>query len=144
MDEKTKEICVLGGLYFAISYIIDLVDGFANNLSMIFDSLFVILFFMILFGKKIAFLQKFISKFPKLAVYLYYIVIVGYILFVFDLLVLGPTEFISLSEVVQKYIAWGVAAINIIGVLLALILATYSVFYKKKRNIIFLLKRKAF
>jgi len=132
MNEKTKEICVLGGLYFAISYIIDLVDGFANNLSMIFDILFVILFFMILFGKKFAFLQKFINKFPKFSVYLYYIGFIGYILLVFNLLVLGPTEFISLSEVVQKYIAWSVATINIVGVLLALILATRNVFFKKK------------
>ncbi|MBQ9271479.1 MAG: hypothetical protein IJ218_04360 [Alphaproteobacteria bacterium] len=132
MNEKTKEICVLGGLCFAISYIIDLVDGFANNLSMIFDILFVILFFMILFGKKFAFLQKFINKFPKLSVYLYYVGFVGYILFVFDLLVLGPTEFISLSDAVQKYIAWSVATINIVGVLLALILATRNVFFKKK------------
>ncbi len=130
MNEKTKEICILGGLYFVIGYIIDLVDGFASNLSMIFDILFVILFFMILFGKKIALLQKFINKFPKLSVYLYYIGLVGYILFVFDLLVLGPTEFISLSEVVQKYIAWGVAAVNIVGVLSALILATRNVFSK--------------
>ena len=130
MNEKTKEICILGGLYFVIGYIIDLVDGFASNLSMIFDILFVILFFMILFGKKIALLQKFINKFPKLSVYLYYIGFVGYILFVFDLLVLGPTEFIYLSEVVQKYIAWGVAAVNIVGVLSALILATRNVFSK--------------
>ena len=130
MNEKTKEICILGGLYFVIGYIIDLVDGFASNLSMIFDILFVILFFMILFGKKIALLQKFINKFPKLSVYLYYVGFVGYILFVFDLLVLGPTEFISLSEVVQKYIAWGVAAVNIVGVLSALILATRNVFSK--------------
>ena len=28
MNEKTKEICVLGGLYFVIGYIIDLVGGF--------------------------------------------------------------------------------------------------------------------
>lgn len=132
MNEKTKEICVLGGLYFVIGYIIDLVDGFASNLSTISFILFVILFFMILFGKKFAFLQKFISKFPKLSVYLYHIGLVGYILFVFDLLVLGPTEFISLSEVVQKYIVWGVAIVNIIGVLLALILATHNVFFKKK------------
>ena len=132
MNEKTKEICVLGGLYFAIGYIIDLVDDFANNLSMISDILFVIIFFMILFGKKFAFLQKFINKFPKLSVYLYYIGFVGYILFVFDLLVLVPTEFISLSEVAQKYIAWSVATINIVGVLLALILATRNVFLRKK------------
>lgn len=132
MNEKTKEICVLGGLYFVIGYIIDLVNGFASNLSMIFDILFVILFFMILFGKKFAFLQKFINKFPKLSVYLCYVGFVGYILFVFDLLVLGPTEFISLSDAVQKYIAWGVATINIVGVLLALILATRNVFFKKK------------
>ena len=132
MNEKTKEICVLGGLYFVIGYIIDLVGGFASNLSTIFDILFVILFFMILFGKKFAFLQKFINKFPKLSVYLYHIGLVGSILFVFDLLVLGPTEFISLSEVVQKYIVWGVAIVNIIGVLLALILATHNVFFKKK------------
>lgn len=132
MNEKAKEICVLGGLYFVIGYIIDLVDDFASNLSMIFDILFVILFFMILFGKKNVFLQKFINKFPKLSVYLYYVGFVGYILFVFDLLVLGPTEFISLSDTVQKYIAWGVATINIVGVLLALILATRNVFFKKK------------
>lgn len=132
MNEKTKEICVLGGLYFVIGYIIDLVNGFESNLSMIFDIFFVILFFMILFGKKFAFLQKFINKFPKLSVYLYYIGFVGYILFIFDLLVLGPTEFISLSEVVQKYIAWSVATINIVGVLLALILATRNVFLRKK------------
>ena len=132
MNEKTKEICVLGGLYFVIGYIIDLVSGFTSNLSMIFDILFVIFFFMILFGKKIAFLQKFINKFPKLSVYLYYLGFVGYILFVFDLLVLGPTEFISLNEVVQKYIVWGVAIVNIIGVLLALILATRNVFLRKK------------
>ena len=87
---------------------------------------------MILFGKKIAFLPKFINKFPKSAVYLYYIGFSGYILFVFDLLVLGPTEFISLSEVVQKYIAWGVATVNIVGVLSAQILATYSVFFNSK------------
>ena len=115
-----------------IGYIIDLVNGFASNLSMISFILFVILFFMILFGKKFAFLQKFINKFPKLSVYLYYIGFVGYILFIFDLLVLGPTEFISLSEVVQKYIAWSVATINIGGVLLALILATRNVFLRKK------------
>ncbi len=36
MNEKTKEICVLGGLYFVIGYIIDLVGGFASNLSTIF------------------------------------------------------------------------------------------------------------
>lgn len=132
MNEKTKEICILGGLYFVIGYIIDLVNGFASNLSMISFILFVILFFMILFGKKFAFLQKFINKFPKLSVYLYYIGFVGYILFIFDLLVLGPTEFISLSEVVQKYIAWSVATINIVGVLLALILATRNVFLRKK------------
>ena len=132
MNEKTKEICVLGGLYFVIGYIIDLVNGFASNLSMIFFILFVILFFMILFGKKFAFLHKFINKFPKFSVYLYYIGFIGYILLVFNLLVLGPTEFISLSEVMQKYIAWGVATINIIGVLLALILATRNVFFKKK------------
>ena len=132
MNEKTKEICILGGLYFVIGYIIDLVNGFESNLSKISFILFVILFFMILFGKKIAFLQKFINKFPKLSVYLYYIGFVGYILFIFDLLVLGPTEFISLSEVVQKYIAWGVATINIVGVLLALILATRNVFLRKK------------
>lgn len=47
MNEKTKEICVLGGLYFVIGYIIDLVGGFAGNLSTIFFILFVILFFMI-------------------------------------------------------------------------------------------------
>lgn len=132
MNEKTKEICVLGGLYFVIGYIIDLVGGFASNLSTIFFILFVILFFMILFGKKVAFLQKFTDKFPKFSVYLYYIGFIGYILLVFNLLVLGPTEFISLSEVMQKYIAWGVATINIIGVLLALILATRNVFFKKK------------
>lgn len=132
MNEKTKEICVLGGLYFVIGYIIDLVNGFASNLSKISFILFVILFFMILFGKKFAFLQKFINKFPKLSVYLYYIGFVGYILFIFDLLVLGPTEFISLSEVAQKYIAWSVATINIVGVLLALILATRNVFLRKK------------
>ena len=132
MNEKTKEICVLGGLYFVIGYIIDLVSGTASNLSMIFDIIFAILFFMILFGKKNSLLQEIINKFPKLSVYLYYIGFVGYILFVFDLLVLGPTEFISLSEVMQKYIAWGVATINIIGVLLALILATRNVFFKKK------------
>ena len=68
MNEKTKEICVLGGLYFVIGYIIDLVNGFASNLSKISFILFVILFFMILFGKKFAFLQKFINKFPKLSV----------------------------------------------------------------------------
>ena len=45
MNEKTKEICVLGGLYFVIGYIIDLVGGFASNLSTIFFILFVILFF---------------------------------------------------------------------------------------------------
>lgn len=132
MNEKTKEICILGGLYFVMGYIIDLVNGFASNLSKISFILFVILFFMILFGKKFAFLQKFINKFPKLSVYLYYIGFVGYILFIFDLLVLGPTEFISLSEVVQKYIAWSVATINIVGVLLALILATRNVFLRKK------------
>lgn len=132
MNEKTKEICILGGIYFVIGYIIDLAGGFASNLSTIFFILFVILFFIILFGKKIAFLQKFINKFPKLSVYLYYIGFVGYILFVFDLLVSGPTEFIYLSEVVQKYIAWGVAGINIAGVLLALIFATHKVFLIKK------------
>ena len=132
MNEKTKEICVLGGLYFVISYIIGLVGGFASNLSTIFFILFVIPFFMILFGKKVAFPQKFTDKFPKFSVYLYYIGFIGYILLVFNLLVLGPTEFISLSEVMQKYIAWGVATINIVGVLLALILATRNVFFKKK------------
>ena len=132
MNEKTKEICVLGGLYFVIGYIIDLVNGFASNLSKISFILFVIPFFMILFGKKFAFLQKFINKFPKLSVYLYYIGFVGYILFIFDLLVLGPTEFISLSENAQIYISTGVAAINIVGILLALILATRKVFLLKK------------
>lgn len=132
MNKKTKEICILGGIYFVIGYIIDLVSGFASNLSTIFDIIFVILFFMMLFSKKIALLQKFTDKFPKFSVYLYYTGLIGYILFIFDLLVLGPTEFISLSEVMQKYIAWGVSTINIVGVLLALILATRNVFFKKK------------
>ena len=135
MKEKTKEICVLGGLYFVIGYIIDLVDGFASNLSMIFDIIFVILFFMILFGKKIAFLRKVINKFSKLSVYLYYIGLVGYVLFAFSLLVLGPAEFISLSEKAQMYISIGVATINIVGVLLALILATRNVFLRCKFKI---------
>jgi hypothetical protein len=47
-------------------------------------------------------------------------------------LVLGPTEFISLSENAQIYISTGVAAINIVGILLALILATRKVFLLKK------------
>ena len=132
MNEKTKEICILGGIYFVIGYIIDLVGGLANNLSTIFFILFVILFFMILFGKKITFLQKFTDKFPKFSVYLYYLGLIGYALFVFNLLVLGPTEFISLSEKAQIYISIGVAAINIVGVLLALILATRNVFLRKK------------
>ncbi|MBR1825028.1 MAG: hypothetical protein IJ770_00375 [Alphaproteobacteria bacterium] len=133
MNEKTKEICVLGGLYFVIGYIIDLVGGFASNLSTIFFILFVIFFFMILFGKKITFLQKFTNKSPKFSIYLYYIGLVGYFLFAFDLFVLGPTEFISLSEKVQIYITRGVSAINIVGVLFALILATRNVFLNKKK-----------
>ena len=132
MSEKTKEICILGGIYFMISYIINLVGGFASNLSTIFFILFVILFFMVLFGKKVAFLQEFTNKFSKFSVYLYYIGLIGYILFVFNLLVLGPTEFISLSENAQIYISTGVAAIDIVGILLALILATRKVFFKKK------------
>ena len=132
MSEKTKEICILGGIYFVISYIIDLVGGFASNLSTIFFILFVILFFMVLFGKKVAFLQEFTNKFSKFSVYLYYIGLIGYVLFVFNLLVLGPTEFISLSENAQIHISTGVAAINIVGILLALILATRKVFLLKK------------
>lgn len=130
MSEKTKEICILGGIYFVIGYIIDLLGGFASNLSTIFFILFVILFFMVLFGKNVAFLQEFTNKFPKFSVYLYYIGLIGYALFVFNLLVLGPTEFISLGEVAQAYIAWSIAGINIIGVLIALILATRDVFFK--------------
>ncbi len=132
MNEKTKKICVLGGLYFVIGYIIDLVSGTASNLSMIFDIIFAILFFMVLFGKKVGFLQEFTNKFPKFSVYLYCIGLIGYVLFVFNLLVLGPTEFISLSENAQIYISTGVAAINIVGILLALILATRKVFLLKK------------
>ena len=146
MQDKAKKICVLGGFYFTIDYIINLLQDFSkeeqtynfakmvaaclDNISTGLFLLFVILFFMVLFGKKISCLCKFISKFPKFSTYLYYIGFIGYILLVFDMIVLTLTKFISLGEVAQTYIAWSIACINIIGILIALIIATRDVFFK--------------
>ncbi len=146
MRNKAKEICVLGGFYFTIGYIINLLKNcfqeeqtynfaktivaYFGNLSTFWEVIFVILFFMVLIGKKASCLCKFISKFPKISTYLYYIGFIGYILFIFDMIVLTPTEFISLSKGAQTYIAWSIAGINIIGILIALILATRDVFFK--------------
>lgn len=146
MQDKIKKICVIGGFYFTIGYIIDLLQDFfqedktysfaqavaacLDNVSMGLFFLLVILFFMTLFGKKFPYLCKFVSKFPKLSTYLYSIGFTGYILFVFDMIVLAPTEFISLGEVVQTYVTWSVVGINIIGILIALIWATGNVFFK--------------
>ena len=146
MQDKAKEVCILGGFYFTIGYLIDLLQDFfqkqqtysfaktvatyLDNISSGLFFLFVILFFMALLGKGLSCLYKFISKFPKFSTYLYYIGFVGYILFVFDVLVLAPMEFFSLTETTQTYIAWSVAGINIIGIFIALILATRDVFFR--------------
>ena len=102
MQNKSKELCVLGGIYFVVGYIVDQIrnllntstsNGFIelivssmNNLSILLDVVFVVLFFMILFSNKIFCFCKFMHKYTRTAVYLYYIGYTGYILTIFNIL----------------------------------------------------------
>ncbi len=150
MREETKEICVLGGLYFVFGYIFDQMQDLFNyfntqgffefmasclgKLSILIDIIFIILFFVILFGKKIAVLQRFIDKSPKSAVYFYCIGFVGYILFALNVLIFGSAEFIAFEETTQKYITISLACVNIGGVIIALAWASYDIFFRRKKD----------
>ena len=145
MQNRTKRICIVGGLYFVISYIINILQGifysynrydvFADCLGIVlslFGTIFVILFFLILFGKQVYFLDKFIDICPNISIYLYYIGYIGYILLVFDILILIPTMLMSLSEITQQYLTWLIVCINVVGAIIALVLASKAVFFKNK------------
>ena len=150
MREEKEKICVLGGLYFVFGYLFNQMQDLFNSLStygffefmasclgklsVLLDIIFVILFFVMLFGKKIAVLQRFMDKYPKSSVYFYCIGFIGYILFALDVLILAPTEFIALGETTQKYITISLACINIAGVIIALVWASYDIYFRRKKD----------
>ena len=151
MKHKTNEtIRVLGGFYFTLGYIFDQLQNIFQQpqtdifleqpiscfdvLSAILDIAFIILFFACISKKrKVVFLQKFITNFPKISVYLYYIGFIGYILWAIELFVMLPVLFIP-DETIQKFLIYSVAIINVIGTVTAFILASRKVFLKNISN----------
>ena len=148
MKHQTNEICVLGGFFSVIDYIINQISNILNNfgtynffkiMAICFDKLsallgftFIILFFMILLGKKISILQKFITVFPKISTYFHYIGGAGYILLLFNLPVLIALEFISLP--ITNQIIYFIIGTNVLGLIIALILATKTVFLPSQKE----------
>ena len=145
MKNRTKMICIIGGFYFIVGYIIDLLRSFFQDmqvsnemivscfdcLSAVFIFSFIILFFACFFKQRgILFIQKFMDRYPKVSLYMYYIGFVGYVMFVIDILILIPTEFMIFDETEQKYIGWSLAAINITGTIIALSIASIKVFFR--------------
>lgn len=149
MLEKKKILCVLGGIYFLFDYLLNQISGileklpksyffectalFVNGLSLLLTIAFIILFVKYLIKQqKILFLERFINKFPKISVYLFYFGFCGYILFIIDILLSFPIIFITINDTMKNFLLTLLLFLNIGGILISLILASKDVFFKQK------------
>jgi len=154
MKKATNDLCVLGGMFFVVGYLYDSLGNLVqflgeslsdewqksqqamwSNISSLLFPVFIILFCLLYFKKKnFAFLQKFIKNFPKISVYLHYIGYAGYILLAVDAVLFSFAYFVVMNEVVQEYLIDVIAIINIIGAIMALLLANRDVFGKNEAD----------
>ncbi|MBQ8482158.1 MAG: hypothetical protein IJ532_06460 [Alphaproteobacteria bacterium] len=155
MKKVTDEFYVLGGVYFTIGYIIDLMADFFNMcaektvnglssflslfenvfsaLSGLFFAAFVVLLLRYLFThKSVKWLQRLLQNFPKVSVYLYYIGMFGYVLIFIDVIVFALIMYTEMNEDIKYVLANALIACNIGGFAASLGVASYKVFYKCK------------
>jgi len=79
MKTLIKQILMLGGIYFIISFLLDMISEDMNTLyGIILFLIFFICFLVLCFRKKLMFLQKMQEDFPKTSVYLLSLGIVQY------------------------------------------------------------------
>lgn len=140
MEIKGKGLCVLAGLYFTADYLITEPGRWIKSLAAPIETItdvmfwvFVILLIVGLFRKeKFSFLQSFITKFPKISVYMHYIGCVSLILYIVSAAVVPVLLSESVGSQLKEYLAWGLVALSYGGELLALIIATRKVFFQPK------------
>lgn len=142
MEIKGKGLCVLSGLYFTAYYTLSLLEsliGFLASsigiLTQIMFLVFVILLVVGLFKKeRFNFLQSFITKFPKISVYMYYVGCVSLILYIVGMAFLPVILSESFVSPLKVYLIWGFVALNYGGEIVALIIATRKVFFQPKTS----------
>lgn len=142
MEIKGKGLCVLGGLYFTIDYLLGLLEGLIEFLTapigiitQIMLLVFVILLVVGLFKKeRFNFLERFITKFPKFSVYMHYIGCVSFILYIIGAVTLPIILSESFVSPLKVYLIWGIVALNYGGEIVALIIATRKVFFQPKTS----------
>jgi hypothetical protein len=79
MKTLIKQILMLGGIYFIISFLLDMISEDMNTLyGIILFLIFFICFLVLCFRKRLMFLQKMQEDFPKTSVYLLSLGIVQY------------------------------------------------------------------
>lgn len=142
MEIKGKGLCVLSGLYFTAYYMLSLLEsliGFLASsigiLTQIMFLVFVILLVVGLFKKeRFNFLQSFITKFPKISVYMHYVGCVSLILYIVGMAFLPVILSESFVSPLKVYLIWGFVALNYGGEIVALIIATRKVFFQPKTS----------
>lgn len=164
MKKSLGNLCILGGLYFTISFLLSLlgdllsvilgsqmmtklctssglsldfvsklVSMFYGLLDLSLTAAFVVLFVVCLFRpEKLKFLQYIADHFAKTTIYLSYIGFAGYILYIVSIFLFVPLRFMALSQTVAAVLAWSLLISNFGGFVIALALATYTAFFKRK------------
>jgi len=145
-----RDLCILGGIFVILEYadmlctelcrylfkqtswhFFDFLVSAFENISYLAWVVFIILFFMCFFGKKCALMQKFMEKFPKISVYLFYLGLVSYILFLINLIIIIIVYYAQFGGNIEKYLGYTLISVNIGGFLWALIIATKRVFFNR-------------
>ena len=145
MKTLIKQILMLGGIYFIISFLLGSIYENTNNLyDVILLLLFFICFMVLCLKRNFVFLQKIEEKFPKISVYLLSFGIVQYFEIFFitipsivygynaAMAAYNKAEYIS---IIPSYLGYAIY-VYFFFIVLAIIIATYFCLVKnKKKNI---------
>ena len=144
MKTLIKQILMLGGIYFIISFLLDMISEDMNTLyGIILFLIFFICFLVLCFRKKLMFLQKMQEDFPKTSVYLLSLGIVQYFT-IFFISIPGMVygynaakasyDGIEYVSVIPLYLTYAIY-VYFAFIILAVLSATFYCFLKIRKKI---------
>lgn len=144
MKTLIKQILMLGGIYFIISFLLDMISEDMNTLyGIILFLIFFICFLVLCFRKRLMFLQKMQEDFPKTSVYLLSLGIVQYFA-IFFISIPGMVygynaakasyDGIEYVSVIPLYLTYAIY-VYFAFIILAVLWATFYCFLKIRKKI---------
>ncbi|MCI5634055.1 MAG: hypothetical protein MR350_01150 [Alphaproteobacteria bacterium] len=142
MKIKDKGLGVLAGLYFTSDYLLTelgrWIESLAAPIETITDVMFWAFVVLLIAGliqkERFSFLQSFITKYPKLSVYMHYIGCISLLVYIVSAVIVPLILSESVGSLLKECLAWVLIVLGYGGEILALVIATYKVFFQPKTS----------